>query len=506
MMQQYKKVKEVLVLGSMLWVLFSCASVETSNVEEIAKEAGLRALAPIFEKALLAEAPIAPSSRSVYPTVSSLSGKSFDPTKYFNNPIRMSDGILKLLPGDYVVPVMTYCMKSSGSSPEAHRYLIAKLNGSAADIIRDLNTRALPNFDAHEIQAVSWNIQNGIPYEEMGDKNKKIIDSVIPEHRGRLGRSSFKTVVEKWNEISTATGVIPRFENATDELLDRLGEVGNDIKALREFRKGIRAHRNDYESLRSLISLPGRSTSLGTETTTPWSQISEKLYVRFLTSGHFLDLGQLQIRVLSDQRAPTARSAKESSVSVDIGTLIADPGTGNIQPLSFTPLIGGIGIPFISAGASPVLIAAALAALLGAKIIDWDAFEKAVAKYGNVAAQQIKTLIDKGNVTLSKEHDALEKSARDTGILDGATVDANAENKRVRNYTKNGGSDELNRDFEKAPGKEIPTNDPGRRMKELPNGDRIVARTRSDEGSPTLEVQPKNAGKGNKVRVKIRYK
>jgi len=76
----------------------------------------------------------------------------------------------------------------------------------------------------------------------------------------------------------------------------------------------------------------------------------------------------------------------------------------------------------------------------------------------------------------------------------------------VRNYTKNGGSDELNRDFEKAPGKEIPTNDPGRRMKELPNGDRIVARTRSDEGSPTLEVQPKNAGKGNKVRVKIRYK
>ena len=193
-------------------------------------------------------------------------------------------------------------------------------------------------------------------------------------------------------------------------------------------------------------------------------------------------------------------------MSVDIGTLISDPGTGNIQPLSFTPLIGGIGIPFISAGASPVLIAAALAALLGAKIIDWDAFEKAVAKYGNVAAQQIKTLIDKGNVTLSKEHDALEKSARDTGILDGATVDANAENKRVRNYTKNGGSDELNRDFEKAPGKEIPTNDPGRRMKELPNGDRIVARTRSDEGSPTLEVQPKNAGKGNKVRVKIRYK
>ena len=85
-------------------------------------------------------------------------------------------------------------------------------------------------------------------------------------------------------------------------------------------------------------------------------------------------------------------------------------------------------------------------------------------------------------------------------------MDGGGEYRRVRNYAKSGGSDGLKHDFEAAPGKEMPTNDPDRRMKELPNGDRIVARTRSEEGSPTLEVQPKDASRGNNIRVKIRYK
>ena len=127
-------------------------------------------------------------------------------------------------------------------------------------------------------------------------------------------------------------------------------------------------------------------------------------------------------------------------------------------------------------------------------------------KYGNNASQIVKDFLHKGTVALSKEHDALEGPVRKVGILDGATVDGGGEYRRVRNYTKSGGSDRLNRDFEEAPGKEMSTDDPDRRMKELPSGDRIIARTRSEEGSPTLEVQPKDASRGNNIRVKIRYK
>jgi hypothetical protein len=36
-----------------------------------------------------------------------------------------------LPPGDYTIPVMTYCMKHSGVSPDAHLYTLSKLEGSA---------------------------------------------------------------------------------------------------------------------------------------------------------------------------------------------------------------------------------------------------------------------------------------------------------------------------------------------------------------------------------------
>ena len=43
---------------------------------------------------------------------------------------------------------------------------------------------------------------------------------------------------------------------------------------------------------------------------------------------------------------------KESPIAVDIAALVADPGGEGIQPLSFTPLVGGIAIPFLSGEAS----------------------------------------------------------------------------------------------------------------------------------------------------------
>lgn len=482
-------------LPAMFLLVIGCSSTQIA-IEDAAKGAALIAARPVLEKIFYAEAPIAPSNRELFPTVQNLLGKSFEPRRHFGNRLHFSNGTVELPPGDYLIPVMSYCMKSSGSSPTAHRYLLGKLRGPSAGIIQDLHAKALSKFRPSEIQATSWSIQNGVPFEEMPDESKKIIDTVIPQYRKELEKYSFKDFSEKWDGIAEKMG-LPRFEELTDQTLNNLGEFGQEIRALKEFRRTLRESGGSYESLSSLISLPGISENPGTETTTPWSQISENVYARFLTTGHYLDIGEFQIRVAPSKRSPKA--LKNEATKIDISSLVADPGSGGVQPLSFSALSGMLAVEALPASASPALIAAVIAAILAEKYVDWDAFAKAVEKFGD----STKDLIQKGLRALSKEHDNLEKPIRDAGILDGAAVEKGGSRRRI--YSKRGGEDALNRDFERSPGKTIPS-DPDVRVKEFPNGDKVVARNRSTDGSPTLEIQPKDAGKGNKIRVEIRYR
>jgi hypothetical protein len=489
------RMTRLISLPAVFLLVISCSSTQVA-IEDAAKRAALVAARPLLEKIFNAEAPIAPSNRELFPIVQKLPGKPFEARRYFGNRLNFSNGTVELPPGDYVIPVMSYCMKSSGSSPSAHRYLLGKISGRAAGIIGDLNAKALSKFDPKDVQVVSWSIQNGVPFDEMSDESKKIIDAVIPEHRKELEKSFFRVFSEKWDGIADKMG-LSRFDEVTDQTLGALGDLGQEIRAIKEFRRTLRESEGNYDSLRALISLPGVSGTPGTESATPWSQLSQNIYARFLTSGHYLDVGELQIRVVVSKRSPQA--SKNEATKIDISSLIADPGTGGIQPLSFSVLSGILAVEALPASASPALIAAVIAAVLAEKYVDWDAFSKAVEKFGN----SVKDLIQKGLRALSKEHDNLEKPIRDTGILDGATLEKGGGRRRI--YSKQGGQDALNRDFEKSPGRIIPS-DSDVRIKESPNGDRVVARNRSTDGAPTLEVQPKDVGKGNRIRVEVRYR
>lgn len=371
-------------------LLFSCVSTEIV-IEDVAKRAALLATKPVLEKIFYAEAPLAPSNRDLFQTVQKLPGQSFEPKKYFGNRLQLSNGTVELLPGDYIVPVMTYCMKSSGASPSNHRYQLGKLSGRAAQIIRDLNAKALLKFRPEEIQAASWSIQNGVPFDEMPVESKKIIDAVIPEHRKELEKSFFRSFSEKWDGIADKMG-LPRFDEVTDQTLDSLGELGQEIRALREFRRTLRESGGNYENLRSLITLPGVSENLGTEATTSWSQISERVYARFLITGHYLDVGELQIRVVASLRSP--KSLKNDAIKIDVSSFVADPGKGGIQPLSFSPIFGSLAIPYLTS-ANPAVVAAFLAALIAAEYTDWEAVGKALEKFGSSTQEEVQWLVEK---------------------------------------------------------------------------------------------------------------
>lgn len=385
-------------LPAVFLLVIRCSSTQVA-IEDAAKRAALLAARPMLEKIFYAEAPIAPSNRELFPTVQSLPGGTFNPRKYFNNRESFSQGWVELLPGDYIIPVMSYCMKSSGSSSTAHRYQLGKLSGRAAGIIRDLNARALLRFQPGEIQAASWSIQNGVPLEEMSTETRKMIDAVIPEHRDELKKSFLKDFSEKWDGIAEKMG-LPHFDEVTDQTLSDLGELGQEIRALRDFRRTLHASGGNYENLRSLVSLPGASETPGTEIATKWSQISENVYTRFLTTGHYLDVGELQIRVASVKRAPQASGT--SIAKIDIAGLVADPGSGGVQPLSFGPLHASAAIPLLAA-ADPAIVAAFLAALIAAEYTDWEAVGNAVQQWGASIQKEIKGLIDKLRQMYSKE-------------------------------------------------------------------------------------------------------
>ncbi len=76
----------------------------------------------------------------------------------------------------------------------------------------------------------------------------------------------------------------------------------------------------------------------------------------------------------------------------------------------------------------------------------------------------------------------------------------------VREYKKAGGTEQLNKDFDKMPGEKFKTKD-GTETKIPPDGTTIVKGTKNKHG-PTLEIQPsKNdpryADPG--IRIKVRY-
>ncbi len=103
------------------------------------------------------------------------------------------------------------------------------------------------------------------------------------------------------------------------------------------------------------------------------------------------------------------------------------------------------------------------------------------------------------------KYDELEKPLRDLGIINKNSKDISENSWGARNYKNPGGREAAKRDFEKVPGKEQSSNDPDVRVKVLENGERVVLRIK-DKRAPTIEMQPKDAGRGSdNTRIKVRY-
>lgn len=432
---------------------------------------------------------------SPYPIVQEIVGATYNERIANQTSFSIDNsGNFLLSPGDYSIPVMTYCMKSSSSSPQGHTYTLDQMKGKLGPIIKKLNLMAPAHFSISDIQILHWSLLSGLSYEEMTEESQKIVDQIVPEHRNELKKS---------------------FLSSMEKNLDRLSELSNGktptlsdvpyIEGMRGFKAKLREVGNDYEELRRLIDTrPKKKQS----TKTPWSKISENIYARFVTEGHFGDIGFLQIKVLPET-GRTINSESQKQYSLDIASFVANPNDSNVQPLSFTPLFGMAGVVATSRIATNPRAAALLIALtLAVYPMNWGDFFNLEELLEDVHEKNVQKETEKGKGTLRKEHDELEKPLKEAGIISGKDTKTSIKEKsKVREYKKSAGVEQLQQDFSKIKGVSSKSDD-GLDVKTLPDGTKIIKRPTGSDSGPTLEIQPpKNDPRypDDGIRVKVRY-
>jgi hypothetical protein len=495
--------------------LSSCSDLPIYN-EDIKVESQkvlIKTLAPQLEKIFNEAAPVSPPERSSYKLIEKLPGSVFSSKNVTRgNLIYDSNGELLLAPGDYVIPVMTFCMKQSGTSPDGHIYSLSKLEGTRALLIRELNLRGSPKFSIEDIQIVSWSLQAGLAYQEMTAISQKIIDEIIPQFKPQLNESFLSVLEKKWDQVANiSSSALPSFEDSADELLNDLGVVGQKIIEIRNFKKYLKEVGHDYSRLSELV---GTTSSKNKKDIieTQWSQVNQNIYARFITKGHFQEIGFLQIRVLTDKEVSSQNrdvsSLSDNKIKFDLASLVANPNSTTIQPFIFSGLYGASGVLVLPVLAeSPLAAALVLAAILTAKDIDWDAYFNLYELVKNSNDSQVKREIVNGSHALQEAHDELEKPLKEVGIINGKTKNSSSnKNGKVRQYDKAGDDVELEKDFSKIPGKiEIAAD--GKEYKILSNGTKVVKRPREGNKVPTLEMQPADGSlnSNERIRVKVRY-
>jgi hypothetical protein len=470
------------------------------NVKGLTEEAVKAALKVEIEKFIFMNAPTKSLANNLFPTVEKLPKQDFKLNFKKQSEIKYNElGEMLLYPGDYTIPVMTFCLKLNADSPTGYLYSLNRLHGPFAKMIRQLSLKTLHRYNTKEIQILIWNILAGLRYSEMNMSSQLIINETIPEFKSQLEKSYYRELVEKWDYLAEKShGLIPSFEKATNDYLNQLGSTGATLIEARNIHSEILKAKGDYETLRRSISNRKLQQK---EKRTVWTKVSEQVYARFLTNASFNEVGALQIRVISTHRQPN--TLQKEVVAVDIASLIADPSNGDVQPLALFPFYGLGGIAIESAAINPYAAAAVMAAILSAKIIDWNAFFDLASRTDKLADQAVKDMVNHGNEILNEIHDRLDKPLKESKIISGKNLSKPGKDEKTRIYEKDGGNEKLNEDFDKLSGEKSISKD-GHEIKTFPNGDKVVKRPKSElNETPTLEVQPKN-GAGNKV--KVRYK
>lgn len=285
---------------------------------------------------LRSEIPIVGTEQKLLPKVKELPGVPFHPQTLDIQALR---GDQVIPPGDYEIPVHMYCTKVHTLNGAGNQYIFAKLNGRMAPALSALYERASrAGTQTEQIQVLSWSIQIGVPYKNLPEESKRLVNQLIPEYIPQMQEGLAERITSQWNKVSSTTrGTLPSFEST----LNQLGAPGNFASTLLQARNEIVQERFNYQPLRRAfvteqdVSIGGRSD------TTPWTKIPEKLYLRVIAPQGAMNNATVQVRILEPGSKTKALSSSNKEIRSFQGEQLAllDLSSATITPAAVAELL-----------------------------------------------------------------------------------------------------------------------------------------------------------------------
>ena len=131
-----------------LWVVFfnffsaSCASKKPNTLDFHGVKTALNLLRSELDRISSYNKSILINSENMFPLVNYEKGKPFNPLKSLKNEISyLKNGKILLPPGDYIIPVMTYCMDSTVISPNGYNYILTQYHGERSEVKSIVNVQ-----------------------------------------------------------------------------------------------------------------------------------------------------------------------------------------------------------------------------------------------------------------------------------------------------------------------------------------------------------------------------
>lgn len=298
------------------------------GLENVVNDVAKREAYNSLRKIIASEVPIVGTTEhKLYKRVNNLPGKVFAPKTLDIASLQDSD----TLPfGDYEIPAHFYCTKVYTLNGSGNRYVLGKLNGKMSDALSTLYARASKTGKSTgDVQVLSWSIQAGVPYDDLSGSSKALVDELIPEYKGKMDVGFYEKLIDTWNEVSSLTKL-----PSLNETLDRLGSTGDFTKSLLRAREEILQSAFSSRPLADSFVIPRDANLPGGSVETPWSQVHEQVYIRFIASRGALSDGVVQVRVLElpSQNKHTDKEQKVAQIPLPLPIILVPP------PI----LIGGI--------------------------------------------------------------------------------------------------------------------------------------------------------------------
>ncbi len=263
----------------------ACETVNPQNPWDITR---------IFGQGFATE-PIAPGK--TFPTVPSPPGLERRAVAYVTTSLveqlaHSSNGLVRLAPGDYSIPVRLYCMGIH--TPQTQHglfYHVAPLEGSRAAVLIALMSRApAARIPYQPLQGLIWQIGAGLSYDQLPAQSQQLVNQLIPDQKNALRENFVVSAQKSLNTVRPLFGGLPG-------LRDRVAQLDAMILRYQQVQVTIRQSAANYEALaRQFVNIiPGLAQNAGPES---WSQLNQRVYVR-LSGGHVLgEKAILDIRVL----------------------------------------------------------------------------------------------------------------------------------------------------------------------------------------------------------------